>query len=672
MKFKKLILNNFGLYRGKHEIQLDTENRNTPIILIGGLNGAGKTTILDAIKFALYGKFADTNSGEKNAYLETVKKYINRDNKYEGAYVELEIETSSGDENNVWGVQRFWTWTKNYSNIRESLNVYDIDQTKNLKKRNIDREEQWYEYIQEVVPNQISSLFFFDGEKIEEFADPYKASILLKTAVSSLFGINTLERLQKDLMVFEKKIIKNNNKEKNFSNLQTLYEEIEYLNNKIEQLNDKKQKLEDEIEETIKKENINEQRYKKIGGVFAEKRDEIYRTKEEKVKELEGLKEELIEEASGVLPLQITKNQLHQVVVQDKKEKESKHIKKVIETIKERDKELLQKIKAMEINNKSTEEIDNYLKKDIKKRESNILDQEYLHNSTDASDQLIHVESILHEKRSIVKELSDRIDQLKMEIEDIQNKLYNMPPEEKLAPIIEEKREINNKKNRLTQELRTIEEEIKSKSFVHEKKKREYLNKAHTIFSERVNVNNENRFLEYSASSRDTIDEFKRRLIEKNIRKIERYILESFQHLLRKENFIYNLSIDTETFTLKLHTENGELITTEKLSAGERQLLATAMLWGLARASGKPLPTIIDTPLGRLDSLHRENLVNLYFPNASHQVILLSTDEEFDGEYYEMIKPYISREYTLQYSDKSKSTIVEEGYKLKRELVNEY
>jgi DNA sulfur modification protein DndD len=100
----------------------------------------------------------------------------------------------------------------------------------------------------------------------------------------------------------------------------------------------------------------------------------------------------------------------------------------------------------------------------------------------------------------------------------------------------------------------------------------------------------------------------------------------------------------------------------DRLSAGERQLLATSLLWGLARASGRPMPTLIDTPLGRLDSSHRQHLVKRYFPRASHQVLLLSTDEEIVGDYFRVLRPYITRFYHLVHDEKNDSTTVTAGY----------
>ena len=74
------------------------------------------------------------------------------------------------------------------------------------------------------------------------------------------------------------------------------------------------------------------------------------------------------------------------------------------------------------------------------------------------------------------------------------------------------------------------------------------------------------------------------------------------------------------------------------------------------------MPTIIDTPLGRLDSSHRRHLIEHYFPNASHQVLLLSTDEEIVGAYYGGLKPFICRTYLLAYDEVSGKTQMQLGY----------
>ena len=125
-----------------------------------------------------------------------------------------------------------------------------------------------------------------------------------------------------------------------------------------------------------------------------------------------------------------------------------------------------------------------------------------------------------------------------------------------------------------------------------------------------------------------------------------------------------NNRVDDQSGNIRstLYGQDGKPLPFDRLSAGERQLLATSMLWGLARASGRPVPTIIDTPLGRLDSNHRANLVERYFPNASHQVLLLSTDEEIVGGYLKKIMPFVSRTFLLDHNQILGETRIKEGY----------
>ena len=108
--------------------------------------------------------------------------------------------------------------------------------------------------------------------------------------------------------------------------------------------------------------------------------------------------------------------------------------------------------------------------------------------------------------------------------------------------------------------------------------------------------------------------------------------------------------------------KNGENVPKEKLSAGEKQLMVISILWALAKCSKKKLPVIIDTPLSRLDSAHRTSLITTYFPNASDQTIILSTDTEIDDRYYKLMKEDVGDEFYLNYNESTKSTSIERGY----------
>ena len=121
-------------------------------------------------------------------------------------------------------------------------------------------------------------------------------------------------------------------------------------------------------------------------------------------------------------------------------------------------------------------------------------------------------------------------------------------------------------------------------------------------------------------------------------------------------------------FAVELFDGNANKLDKTKLSAGEKEIYAISLLWALVQVSGRIMPIIIDTPFGRLDSLHRSNLVRKYFPKASHQVILLSQDEEIVDEYYEQIQPHIAKELTIEY--KNGESFVREGYPFAKLVMN--
>lgn len=137
----------------------------------------------------------------------------------------------------------------------------------------------------------------------------------------------------------------------------------------------------------------------------------------------------------------------------------------------------------------------------------------------------------------------------------------------------------------------------------------------------------------------------------------------AYRKLARKEDLQLSAHINPETFDVELIDEQGSVIKRKLLSAGEKQIYAIAILEALAKTSGRDLPVIIDTPLGRLDSQHRDKLINHYFPFASHQVVLLSTDTEVDERYFvDQLRDDISHAYEIVFNAHTKSSALKPGY----------
>jgi DNA sulfur modification protein DndD len=170
------------------------------------------------------------------------------------------------------------------------------------------------------------------------------------------------------------------------------------------------------------------------------------------------------------------------------------------------------------------------------------------------------------------------------------------------------------------------------------------------------------RTIQLAGRTRDVMREFLERATARRIDRLAARIAESFRYLLRKQTLVERVAIDPGNFGITLYDKGGRPLAKERLSEGEKQLFAIAILWGLSHASARPLPAIVDTPMARLDAAHRRNLVEQYFPNASHQVVILSTDTEVDRASYAALAPYVARAYHLVYDEAEKATTGVEGY----------
>jgi DNA sulfur modification protein DndD len=240
----------------------------------------------------------------------------------------------------------------------------------------------------------------------------------------------------------------------------------------------------------------------------------------------------------------------------------------------------------------------------------------------------------------------------------IETQLRKIPAEDQIRPVIEELKTKYQQLARCQQELATVQQEIDQRRNKLADAKRKY-DKAADNLSRRAA--SESR-LHIVPKVRAALEEFKSLLILRKVRELEGSVTTSFNLLCRKKDNMRRISIDPNTFAVTVIDRDGHPIPKSQLSAGEKQVYAISMLWALAKTSRRPLPVIIDTPLARLDRDHRHLLAENYFPHASHQVLMLSTDTEVDESYFETISPSISHAYLLEFSPEERFTSVRAGY----------
>ena len=211
---------------------------------------------------------------------------------------------------------------------------------------------------------------------------------------------------------------------------------------------------------------------------------------------------------------------------------------------------------------------------------------------------------------------------------------------------------------RKTEQLRLLEEEILSleKRINEIEVEIEKLYEKHNVSKERAD------FIQECDAIANVLNQFIVRLRKNKVHLLQEKTFEMYRLLSSRSGLIKDIIIDDKTYEVRITDRNGHEIKKSALSAGEKEVFAVSLLWGLAQTSQLKLPIIIDTPLSRLDSTHRDNIVNNYFPNAGEQVVILSTDTEIDNDYYRALKPRLSGAASLEFDQRQELTTFREGY----------
>lgn len=644
MIINRLTMHNFGVYAGTNTFEFTNKK---PIVLIGGMNGRGKTTFLEAILLSLYGSNSIAyKESDYNSYNQYLRSYVNNNSLSQSSYVEIEFLLNESS-NDIYLVRREWNALSRIT--KEEISVQQNGEYSEFLTRN------WAMFVENILPSALSSFYFFDGEKIAELAVA-KTDDQMKASIRSMLGMTTLDVLKNDLGRIVKKINRNNKTVESNKPLEILRVERDQAISELEQIDEsitiaaKKVKvLHEELDQLHKK-------YELQGGAVLEQRQSLMQKRAQLHTEMTQNAELLVGMAATELPIFLVRDLVSQIKLQAEDEHNDFIMQQALEQmddyLSEFEMQYPESIEASRV-------FVDYVRKQTEENSSPKLYEMSDHALFQMNDL---VENALQQSVNNTRLLLANKADLKMQLDEVESYLTLDINEKALTSIYDQIKakeadlvEAQVKYNGLQQERSSINSTVITKSA-------EY-SRDIEIFLQKLELHDDSeRMMKYSNIALRILEAYAVELQRRKTGTLGATITKCYKQLANKKNLIQEIVMSSETLDMQYLDEKGNEVSKESLSAGEKQLMVIAILWALALCSKKKLPVIIDTPLSRLDSQHRTSIINTYFPNASDQTIILSTDTEIDQNYYEMMKNSVGDEFTLVYNEETKSTSIKKGY----------
>lgn len=663
MKIKKIHVENYKTYK---LLDLDLEvTDDRPIILIGGGNGCGKTTLFDAIYHALYGlKIKDSRQFEElfNAGVKNESGLLNK-------HIILEV-TFSGmvlSQEQQYKLKRAYMLADNRVLESVTLNMggnqfnYGSGTSQAQKSQS---EEIVNKIIAANLPAELSNYFLFDAMKTSELVKEEQINKLIMKNINSVMGFNKYAQLRKvsETMLAEKKAERMANDK--------IREEYSQLTIQKQKLEDLVEKLKDEYAAAINYANEHKEQYDHLKE--GKNADDITRDQMRKIEQ-----------------------SLESTVRQETEYRQDiDNLAKDLET----------KVIFLKLASQLKTEVDVILhtKDEAKNRRANILSDEQIESFTRNLVRMIEERYFTSNKidvLSLINELKrqqedgdgvvDKYDFLTIDEVTQLDKLVN-------TAIINPLTELDEKRIRLNQEIHEMPRQRE-----HLKEYQQALNGSDYTIIELYEANNkkiqelkdeierkenEAKDLGKKIATYDydmpqipdpqydmlcKLPDFFKALSTKLLKakkaSIERMMRDQLNiNLIVYAGFIGRVELsadDSDEISFKIFHKNNNEIYLSQLNAGAKQTVMQVLLKVLYNLGDYEPPVMIDTVMGVLDKESREVILARYFPDLAHQTILLSTDTEITAEHdFDKIQNYVSKTYTLHRDKENQCTTISEDY----------
>lgn len=650
-------LSNFKSYsHQKFNFPKPENGRN--LILIGGMNGFGKTTLLEAIYLCYYGSDAVSHlarAGLSNdAYGKFLKKALHGKAMSLGRSTMEVIISFQVDDVDGYEISRRWHFDPQGNYQEEEVKVYKL--RSEIRSTPLQKDEITEILDTHVVPAHLAPFFFFDGEEVKKLADQDRKE-WIQQGMENLLGVVLLRGLRDRLEQYQNKKRPSGKSSMDEEKLRTLFQEltenkelIEKLKNDREILNEEKLRAEEQLEFT-------HQHLSAMGAGGGELKqvENIVRDEGEKYKALEKVQDTLDSILASKIPFHLVNSQLMKTL-KSQLDAENKRIewdnkKQNLEPQKEKfadnffasdffsnpfiDRTVVSKLResidfawqslfSPEPEGCAKEWIHDYLEPRQRQR----LNEQFARIAVSYK----QIQDLLEQRNSLERAIND--------LNRERHRLEGLHDNGVLHELQISLRKHQNELDKINQELGDLNRQI-IESEKNGQDQRATYEREHAKYMEaspvKSNLRKADRII-------DLIKELLPKLFALKTQELSESVTDIFIKLAHKQQ-VSKIEID-ERGVSRLLSKEGTEISLDR-SAGENQIFATALIAGLAKTSGFHIPMVIDTPLGRLDSEHRKRILDYWLSDPNRQIILLSQDEEIGSDVFAQVQPHVSKTYLL-------------------------
>lgn len=637
------------------------------LVLVGGMNGYGKTTLLESLYLCLYGKdampyLARAGLNSERRYPTFLERALNGralESKGSSMSIKMEILSSIAPKEG-YSIQRKWIFSNHGKWQEEEIRLVRFSASAFGQRM----EENLLPEIlaTDFVPAHLAPFFFFDGEEVGKLADQSRSE-QIKTGMEGLLGVVLLRELRERLTNYQNTTrLRGNVKEVDEKKYQDLGEKLKQDENELKKLSDNRKEIVDTLETNKTRRDDLMGRIEALGGgggTFPSAK-EIIEERKERESELIECERNMEAALADTLPFHFVHRNFTEPLKKQLREEIARRRWDARRESSASDKERFVTSFFQEAQPAITPPLVGGQENAVRACLDAAWQSLFYPMPPDCAETILH-DYLSDERRGAllamldglalgaadIRNLLDRRETLERQMNELNRRLAvieGIDHDGILSNLTKQLREFTDVIEREQKELGGLDLQIKSLKASIDRDKATWCHMHEIIIQAAPAQSN----ITKAERVRKLIDELIPRLYGPKTQQLGEKMTATYRQLAHKQQIV-RIQID-ETGQSRLVAGDGVEIDLDR-AAGENQLFATALLAGLSEVSGVNAPLVVDTPLARLDSRHRHNILRFWISRQDRQVILLSQDAEIDNELLKEFKNSVGKTWLLEYSE---------------------